>query len=145
MGRAPALRRPQVWLGPTHGLRRAHARPPAPSAARARRLEHLAAYVLELALPEYAALQWLPSQLAAGAVALARGWLGAPAWSPTLAHYARYEAAELRPVAAALHALAQRAACRATYQLPAVREKYAAPARLCVSSLAPPAAPPALG
>lgn len=104
----------------------------------------MAAYVLELALPEYGALQWLPSQLAAGAVAYARAWLGVPAWSPTLAHYARYEAGELRAVVGALHALAQRAACRATCQLPAVREKYAAPKFKCVSSLLPPEAPPAL-
>ncbi|KAK9821103.1 hypothetical protein WJX81_004601 [Elliptochloris bilobata] len=109
------------------------------------RLEHLAAYVLELALSEYAALQWLPSQLAAGAVALARGWLGAPAWSSTLAHYARYDAPELRPVVGALHALAQRASCRASCQLPAVREKFAAPKYNCVSSLLPPASPPLLG
>ena len=112
---------------------------------RERRLEHLAAYVLELALPEYAALQWLPSQLAAGAVALARGWLGAPAWSPTLAHYARYAGQELRPVVAALHVLAQRAASRSACALPAVREKYAAPKFKCVSGLLPPDAPPQLG
>ena len=115
-----------------------------PAKAGARRLEHLAAYVLELALPEYAALQWLPSQLAAGAVALARGWLGAPAWAPTLAHYGRYAAQELRPVVAALHALAQRAASRSACALPAVREKYAAPKFKCVSGLKPPDAPPQL-
>ena len=64
------------------------------------RLEHeyLAAYVTELSLPEYSALQWLPSMLAAAAVLIARYTCAAaipalrsiPIWSSTLVHYTRY-------------------------------------------------------
>ena len=67
------------------------------------RLEHeyLAAYITELALPEYSALQWLPSCIAAAAVLLARHACAAaipalrcfPTWSPTLEHYTRYTCA----------------------------------------------------
>ena len=67
------------------------------------RLEHeyLAAYVTELSLPEYSALQWLPSVLAAAAVLVARYTCAAaipalrsvPIWSPTLVHYTRYTCA----------------------------------------------------
>lgn len=60
--------------------------------------EYLAAYITELSLPEYAALQWLPSLIAAAAVLVARYTCYAaipalrslPIWSPTLVHYTRY-------------------------------------------------------
>ena len=60
--------------------------------------EYLAAYITELALPEYSALQWLPSLVAAAAVLLARHACAtnipvlrqlAP-WTPTLEHYSGY-------------------------------------------------------
>ena len=46
--------------------------------------EYLAAYIIELALPEYSALQWLPSLIAAAAVLLARATSAPPA-SPSCA------------------------------------------------------------
>ena len=60
--------------------------------------EFLAAYVLELSLPEYSALAWLPSVTAAAAVLLARYTCAANvpvlrgllAWNPTLEHYCGY-------------------------------------------------------
>ena len=63
--------------------------------------EYLAAYITELALPEYSAVQWLPSIIAAAAVLLARHIcaINIPAmrslqpWSPTLQHYSGYRCA----------------------------------------------------
>lgn len=63
--------------------------------------EYLAAYITELALPEYSALQWLPSIIAAAAVLLARHLcaINIPImgslqpWSPTLQHYSGYRSA----------------------------------------------------
>ena len=60
--------------------------------------EYLAAYITELALPEYSALQWLPSVIAAAAVVLARYicainipiMRSLPPWTPTLQHYSGY-------------------------------------------------------
>ena len=60
--------------------------------------EYLAAYIIELALPEYSALQWLPSLIAAAAVLLARHICAASIpimralapWTPTLQHYSGY-------------------------------------------------------
>ena len=60
--------------------------------------EYLAAYITELALPEYSALQWLPSIIAAAAVLLARHicainipiMRSLQPWSPTLQHYSGY-------------------------------------------------------
>ncbi|KAL0028210.1 hypothetical protein WJX79_001945 [Trebouxia sp. C0005] len=50
-------------------------------------LECLSSYLAELMLPEYRALQFLPSQVAASAVFLANFTLGRSAWTPTLQHY----------------------------------------------------------
>ena len=63
--------------------------------------EYLAAYITELALPEYSALQWLPSIIAAAAVLLARHicainipiMRSLQPWSPTLQHYSGYRCA----------------------------------------------------
>ena len=63
--------------------------------------EYLAAYITELALPEYSALQWLPSIIAAAAVLLARHicainipiMRSLQPWSSTLQHYSGYRCA----------------------------------------------------
>lgn len=60
------------------------------------RLEHLAAYLVELALCEYGALQFLPSCIAAAAVLVAQFSLGVRVWSPTLEHYTRYGPQDLQ-------------------------------------------------
>ena len=65
--------------------------------------EYLAAYITELALPEYSALQWLPSVIAAAAVLLARHLcvINIPImrslqpWSPTLQHYSGYRCSHI--------------------------------------------------
>ena len=66
--------------------------------------EYLAAYITELALPEYSALQWLPSIIAAAAVLLARHicainipiMRSLQPWSPTLQHYSGYRCTSSR-------------------------------------------------
>lgn len=60
------------------------------------RLEHLAAYLVELALCEYGSLHFLPSCVAAAAVLVAQFSLGVRVWSPTLKHYTRYGPPDLQ-------------------------------------------------
>lgn len=60
--------------------------------------EYLAAYITELTLPDYNALMWFPSMIAAAAVFVARytcvcavpALRRMPIWNPTLTHYTRY-------------------------------------------------------
>ncbi|CAL8471815.1 g11357 [Coccomyxa elongata] len=108
--------------------------------------EYLAAYITELSLPEYLALQWLPSLIAAAAVLVARYTCYAaipalrslPIWSPTLVHYTRYRASELRTCAIALHSFYVCAGSKVMNSLPAIQEKYAQPKYKCVSAIHPP-------
>jgi hypothetical protein len=69
-----------------------------------RRLAPLAAYICELGLLEYAALQWRPSTVAAAAVTVARWALGASPWGPALGRAARASPADVAPAAALLAA-----------------------------------------
>ncbi|CAL5221024.1 g3142 [Coccomyxa viridis] len=95
--------------------------------------EYLAAYITELALPEYSALQWLPSIIAAAAVLLARHIcaINIPAmrslqpWSPTLQHYSGYRPSELRECATALHAFHVKASQSTAKAKTIIHEKYA--------------------
>ena len=66
------------------------------------RLGPLSAYLMELALPDYAFLQQLPSQIAAAAVLLAQFALGGAGWSCTLEHYTSYAAWDLEAPASRL-------------------------------------------
>ena len=67
------------------------------------RLHTLSKYLLELTLPEYGMLAFLPSQIAAAAVFIARKMSGhAPYWTPTLAYYTGYTEEDLRPCAKCL-------------------------------------------
>lgn len=76
------------------------------------RLEHLCAYFVELALCEYGALAFLPSQTAASAVLLAQYCLGLPLWSPTLQYYSGYQPSELQKPVRLLHYVAIAAAAQ---------------------------------
>ena len=80
-------------------------------------------------------LQFLPSQIAAASVLVARQLLGLPPWTPTLAHYTTYEAPTLRACAIALHKLLVDARVPAG-NLPAVHQKYSHPKYNCVACLA---------
>ncbi|KAL3133871.1 Cyclin-A1-2 [Trebouxia sp. C0010 RCD-2024] len=99
------------------------------------RLEFLSSYLAELMLPEYRALQFRPSQIAASAVMLANLTLGRPAWTPTLQHYTGYSPCDIMACCKLMHKLhaGQHKPAAAT---PAIRDKYAQPRLYCVSSVA---------
>lgn len=97
--------------------------------------EFLACFLAELSLLDYAFLRFMPSCVAASCVLVSQWTLRRTPWGPTLAHYAGYQAPELRDCCTALVELFA-GAKRAT--LPAVREKYSQHKFKCVSSLVPP-------
>jgi hypothetical protein len=67
---------------------------------------NLSHYVLDGTLQSYYLLHFLPSQLAAAAVYIARKTVGeGDAWCPTLVRYARYSEEEVLPVARAVIAM----------------------------------------
>lgn len=99
------------------------------------RLQCLASYLTELALPEYSALQFLPSQVAAAAVMVAGYTLARTGWTPTLQHYTRCLARELRAPALLLYRLFAGAR---TAPVAAVRDKYSHPRHKCVASVSVP-------
>jgi Cyclin, C-terminal domain len=67
-------------------------------------------------------LEFLPSQLAAASIAIARHAVGRHTWSPTLLKYARYSEEEILPVAKAI--LKERR--EASEDLTAIAKKYSA-------------------
>jgi G2/mitotic-specific cyclin-B, other len=62
----------------------------------------LSCYILDGTLQSYNLLHYLPSQLAAAAVFIARRTVGRNSWSPTLLKYAEYREEEVAPVARAV-------------------------------------------
>lgn len=85
-----------------------------------RRIVQLSCYILDGTLQSYNLLHYLPSQLAAAAVLIARRVVGRNAWSPTLLRYANYCEEEVVPVARAV--LAEKKS--ASTELRAVNKKY---------------------
>jgi len=85
-----------------------------------KKMVQLACYILDGTLQSYKLLQFLPSQLAAAAVLIARSHSGRHPWSPTLLKYARYCEEDIIPVARAI--LAEKEA--APEDLRAVNKKY---------------------
>lgn len=86
-------------------------------------LEFLSNYLSELTLVDYACLRFLPSQLAAAAVFLAKLTLfpSCHPWDSTLQHYTGYSAFDLQPMVVALYDLQ----CNVrNCTLPAIRDKY---------------------
>jgi hypothetical protein len=59
-----------------------------------KRIVQLSCYILDGTLQSYNLLHYLPSQLAAAAVFIARRTVGRNSWSPTLLKYANYREAE---------------------------------------------------
>ncbi|GER32167.1 cyclin, partial [Striga asiatica] len=97
-------------------------------------LEFLANYLAELTLQEYSFLKFLPSQIAASAVFLARWTLDQSnhPWNSTLEHYTRYKTTELKNAVSELQELQLNTrGCL----LKAIREKYKQPKFKCVSTL----------
>lgn len=103
------------------------------------RLEHLCAYFVELALCEYGALRFLPSEIAAAAVLLAQHCLGAAVWSPTLLHYSEFQTSELQGPVRLLHHVAVSAA--AQDPMPISTEKFSSSRYKYVSSIQLPPTP----
>ncbi|XP_028756112.1 cyclin-A2-4 [Neltuma alba] len=70
-------------------------------------LEYLANYLAELSLMDYSFLTFLPSLVAASVVFLARWTLDQSyhPWNPTLEHYSRYKASDLKATIVALQDL----------------------------------------
>ena len=67
-----------------------------------RKMVQLSCYILDGTLQSYTLLHYLPSQLAAAAVLIARKVVGRNAWSPTLLKYAGYCEEDILPVARAI-------------------------------------------
>ena len=67
-----------------------------------RRIVQLACFILDGTLQSYSLLNYLPSQLAAAAVLIARTQVGRNPWSPTLLKYALYCEEDVLPVARAI-------------------------------------------
>lgn len=64
--------------------------------------------------------RYLPSQLAAGAILVARRTAGRNDWSPTLLQYSDYTEEEVRPIAKAI----MQAKSRGNPELVALKKKY---------------------
>ena len=85
-----------------------------------KKIVQLSAYILDGTLQSYSLNRYLPSQLAAAAVFIARHTVGRHSWSPTLLRYAKYCQEEIAPVARAI--LAEKH--RASPDMSAVHKKY---------------------
>lgn len=105
------------------------------AAAADEELHYLAAFLLELNLMDEQLLKYLPSQLAAASVYLARQMLGRQPWDATLAHYSQKAEAEVGAVAADL-AFAH-AQISSEGQFTAILEKYSSERLRSVASLPP--------
>lgn len=67
-----------------------------------KKIVQLSCYILDGTLQSYTLLHYLPSQLAAAAVFIARCSVGRNSWSPTLLQYAQYREEDVKPVAQAV-------------------------------------------
>lgn len=85
-----------------------------------RRIVQLSCYILDGTLQSYNLLHYLPSQLAAAAVLIARKTVGRNAWSPTLLKYSEYIEEDVIPVARAI--IAEKSG--SSGELRAVNKKY---------------------
>jgi cyclin B len=85
-----------------------------------KRIVQLSCFILDGTLQSFNLLHYLPSQLAAAAVFIARRTVGRNSWSPTLLRYAGYCEEEVIPVARAV--LAEKAST--STELKAVNKKY---------------------
>lgn len=85
-----------------------------------KKIVQLSCYILDGTLQSYNLLHYLPSQLAAAAVFIARRTVGRNSWSPTLLKYANYCEEDIIPVARAV--LAEKSS--SSTELKAVNKKY---------------------
>ena len=85
-----------------------------------KRIVQLSCFVLDGTLQSYNLLHYMPSQLAAAAVFIARRTVGRNSWSPTLLRYANYREEDITPVARAV--LNEKSS--SSNELRAVNKKY---------------------
>ena len=85
-----------------------------------KRIVQLSCYILDGTLQSYNLLHYLPSQLAAAAVFIARRTVGRNSWSPTLLKYAGYREEDIAPIARAV----MNEKTSASSELRAVNKKY---------------------
>lgn len=85
-----------------------------------KKIVQISCYILDGTLQSYNLLHYLPSQLAAAAVFVARRTVGRNSWSPTLLKYASYCEEDIMPVARAV--LAEKSS--SSPELRAVNKKY---------------------
>jgi len=85
-----------------------------------KKIVQISCYILDGTLQSYNLLHYLPSQLAAAAVFIARRTVGRNSWSPTLLKYAAYCEEEIMPIARAV--LAEKSS--SSLELRAVNKKY---------------------
>lgn len=97
-----------------------------------KRIVQLSCFILDGTLQSYNLLHYLPSQLAAAAVFVARRTVGRNSWSPTLLRYANYREEDIAPIARAVMAEKSSAAP----ELRAVNKKYTSSRYGSVANLA---------
>ena len=76
-----------------------------PTGSLAKKVIQISCFLLDSSLSSYYLLSFLPSQLAAAAIFVARKTVGKNAWSRTLQHYTQYREEEVLPVARAIVAV----------------------------------------
>ncbi|GBG75230.1 hypothetical protein CBR_g19866 [Chara braunii] len=101
-----------------------------------KKLEHLAFFLVELALVEYSMVRFLPSQLAAAAVYTAMRILGllSAGWTPTLRRHSGYTEEALKPCASLMARFHKNAS---STTLVAVHKKYSGPKFSEVAKISP--------
>jgi cyclin A len=89
-------------------------------------------FLAELTLTDYVSIKWLPSEIAASAVLLARLCLAHKTWTPTLEYTTQHSAEDLWPCVQHIHSLHT-----AVWQsaLPATREKFSLTAYKSAASI----------
>jgi G2/mitotic-specific cyclin-B, other len=97
-----------------------------------KKIVQLSCYILDGTLQSYNLLHYLPSELAAAAVFIARRTVGRNSWSPTLLKYAEYREEDIAPVARAV--MSEKTS--ASPELRAVNKKYTSSRYGSVANLA---------
>eukprot|EP00978_Attheya_sp_CCMP212_P023276 scaffold70918_cov41-Attheya_sp.AAC.1 len=85
-----------------------------------RKMIQLSRYILDGTLQSYKLMEYLPSELAAASVMIARSCIGRNKWSSTLASYTEYSKEDILPIA---HAILSEKAAK-NVELISVNQKY---------------------
>ena len=96
-----------------------------------KKMVQVSCYILDGTLQSYHMLQYLPSQLAAASILIARKVVGRNLWSPTLLKYTKYCEEDIKPIARAV----LDAKASTSQELQAVNKKYARTTYGCVANL----------